>query len=298
MGSKELERLIGLIEQVRGVVTEPNVEALRASFEQIASMTKIPKDAKCEPLNIEGVPSEWISVPESINDRVILYLHGGGYVAGSINSHREFGVRLARASRSIVLIIDYRLAPEYCFPAPLEDAIKVYKWLIFSEGIKSKQIIIAGESAGGGLTIATLLKLRDDQIELPAAGVCLSPFLDLTVSGESIKTKAEMDPLTTEVELKSFAKLYLRDEDFRNPLASPLFADLKNIPPLYIQVGTRETLLDDSIRFADLAKSAGVDVKLDIWDDMIHMFQMFATMLPEGQKAIDKIGEFILKSLE
>jgi monoterpene epsilon-lactone hydrolase len=260
-------------------------------------LTKIPKDAKCEPLNIAGVPSEWISVPESINDRVILYLHGGGYVAGSINSHREFCVRLAQASRSKVLIIDYRLAPEYCFPAPLEDTIKVYQWLIFSEGIKPKNFIIAGESAGGGLTIATLLKLRDDQIELPAVGVCLSPFLDLTVSGESIKSKAEMDPLTTEVELKFYVKLYLGDEDSRNPLAFPLFANLKKLPPLYIQVGTSEILLDDSIRFADLARSAGVDVSLDIWDDMIHMFQMFATMLPEGQKAIDKIGEFILKLL-
>lgn len=297
MVSKEMERLIGFLQQSLGDVSEPSVDALRASFEQIASLTKIPKDAKCEPLDAAGVPAEWISAPESVNDRVILYFHGGGYVGGSIDSHREYCIRLARASKTRVLLIDYRRAPEHRFPAALEDATKVYDWLISSEGIKPKNIIIAGESAGGGLTIATLIKLRDDQMELPAAGVCLSPFLDLAISGESVISKAEVDPLVTQADLEFCAKLYLGEEDNRNPLASPLYADLKKLPPLYIQVGTAEILLDDSIRFADLARAAGVDVSLDIWDDMIHMFQMFAAMAPEGQDAIDKIGEFILKSL-
>lgn len=297
MVSKEMKRLIGDLQQSLGDVSEPSVDALRASFKQIGSMTKIPKDAKCDPLDAAGVPAEWISVPESINDRVILYFHGGGYVAGSINSHREYCVRLARASKTRVLLIDYRRAPEHCFPAALEDATKVYDWLISAKGIKPKNIIIAGESAGGGLTIATLIKLRDDQMELPTAGVCLSPYLDLAVTGESVIFKAEVDPLVTQADLEFCAKLYLGEEDRRNPLASPLYADLKKLPPLYIQVGTAEILLDDSIRFADLARAAGVDVSLDIWDDMIHMFQMFAAMAPEGQDAIDKIGEFILKSL-
>ncbi|MHA2184989.1 MAG: alpha/beta hydrolase fold domain-containing protein, partial [Promethearchaeota archaeon] len=162
MVSKQMENLINFIRQSK---VEPTVEGMRESFEQIASMVRVPKDAKCEPVSAGGVPAEWISVPESINNKVMLYFHGGGYVAGSINSHREYCVRLARASRTRVLIIDYRLAPEHPFPAALEDAIKAYQWLITSEGISPKHIVIAGESAGGGLTIATLLKLRDDKIE-------------------------------------------------------------------------------------------------------------------------------------
>ena len=298
MVSKEMENLLNFIKQSVDQSVEPSVEGLRESFEQIGGMMRVPKDAKCEPINIEGVPAEWISVPESMKDRVLLYFHGGGYVAGSINSHREYCVHLARASKTKVLLIDYRRAPEHPFPAALEDATKVYNWLISSGGIKSKNIVIAGESAGGGLTIATLLKLRDDNKELPVAGIPLSPFLDLVVTGESIKTKADVDPMSTEEMLKFCAGQYLGQGDKKNPLASPLYADLKNLPPLYIQVGTAEILIDDAVRFADLAKAAGVEVKLEIWDDMIHMFQMFATMIPEGRDAIAKIGEFIHKSLK
>ncbi|MHA1883868.1 MAG: alpha/beta hydrolase [Promethearchaeota archaeon] len=294
MVSKQMENLINFIRQSK---VEPTVEGMRESFEQIASMVRVPKDAKCEPVSAGGVPAEWISVPESINNKVMLYFHGGGYVAGSINSHREYCVRLARASRTRVLIIDYRLAPEHPFPAALEDAIKAYQWLITSEGISPKHIVIAGESAGGGLTIATLLKLRDDKIELPTAGISLSPFMDMAVTGETVKSKVDVDPLTTQVMLELDAKLYLGGEDARNPLASPLYADLKDLPPLYIQVGSAELLLDDSIRFVDAAKAAGVDVKFEIWDDMIHMFQMFAAMAPEGQDGINKIGEFVLEYL-
>ncbi|MHA1912823.1 MAG: alpha/beta hydrolase [Promethearchaeota archaeon] len=295
MVSKQMENLI-IFARSRGD-QELTVEGMRKEFDQIANMVKVPKDAKCEPVSAGGVPAEWISVPESINDKVMLYFHGGGYVAGSINSHREYCVRLARASKTRVLIIDYRLAPEHPFPAALEDAIKAYQWLITSEGITPKHIVIAGESAGGGLTVATLLKLRDDKIKLPTAGISLSPFMDLAVTGDSIKTKVEVDPLTTQEMLELDAKLYLAGEDARNPLASPLYADLKGLPPLYIQVGTAELLLDDSIRFVDAAKAAGVNVKFEIWDDMIHMFQMFAAMAPEGQDAINKIGEFVLKSM-
>lgn len=297
MVSKEMENLLNFIKQTQDQSTEPSVEGLRESFKQIGNMMRVPKDAKCEPINIVGTSAEWISVPESKNDRVLLYFHGGGYIAGSIHSHREYCVHLARASKTRVLLIDYRRAPEHCFPAALEDATKVYDWLISSQGIKPKNIVIAGESAGGGLTIATLLKLRDDNKELPAAGIPLSPFLDLAVTGNSIKTKADVDPMATEADLKFCVEQYLGKEDKKNPLASPLYADLKNLPPLYIQVGTAEILLDDAVRFADKAKAAGVNVELEVWDDMTHMFQMFATMIPEGRDAIAKIGEFVLKSL-
>ena len=298
MVSKEMENLLNFIKQSVDQSVEPSVEGLRESFVQIGNMMRVPKDAKCEPIDIAGVPAEWISVPESINDRVLLYFHGGGYIAGSINSHREYCVHLARASKTRVLLIDYRRAPEHRFPAALEDATKVYDWLVSSGGINPKNIVIAGESAGGGLTIATLLKLRDDNKELPVAGIPLSPYLDLAVTGESVKNKADIDPMSTEAMLKFCAEQYLGEGDKKNPLASPLYADLKGIPPLYIQVGTAELLLDDSIRFADLAKAAGVEVSLELWDDMIHMFQMFAALAPEGQDAINKIGEFILKSLD
>ena len=297
MVSKEMERLINFLTANISDTSETSVEGLRESFEQIASMIKIPKDAKCERLDAAGVPSEWISVPESVNDRIVLYLHGGGYVAGSINSHREFCVRIARASKTRVLLIDYRRAPEHPFPAALEDATKVYHWLISSEGIKPKNIIIAGESAGGGLTIASLIKLRNDQVELPATGICLSPFMDLAITGDSVKTKAEIDPLVSQETLEFCSKLYLRDENRRNPLASPLYADLHGLPPILMQVGTSECLLDDSVRFADRAKAAGVNVSLEIWNGMIHMFQLFASWLPEGQEAISKIGAFIQNSL-
>jgi acetyl esterase/lipase len=292
-----MENLINFVKQARGNKTEPSVESMREEFNQIPNMVRIPKDAKCEPVSAAGVPAEWISVPESEKDKVMLYFHGGGYVAGSINTHREYCVRLARASKTRVLLIDYRLAPEHPFPAALEDATKAYQWLISTERISPSNLVIAGESAGGGLTVATLLKLRDDKVELPPAAVVLSPFMDLAVTGESIKTKVEEDPLATPADLKLDAGLYLAGEDPRNPLASPLYADLTGLPPLYIQVGTAEILLDDSIRFVDAAKAVGVDVKFEVWDDMIHMFQMFASMAPEGQDAIDKIGEFVLEYL-
>jgi len=297
MVSTQMENLINFIRQSQGDEPDVSVEGIRAAFDQIASMVRVPKDATCEPVSAGGVPAEWISVPDSIPEKILLYFHGGGYVAGSLNSHREYAVRLARASKTRVLLIDYRLAPEHSFPAALEDAVEAYRWLISSEQILPKNLVIGGESAGGALTVATLLKLRDENVDLPIAAVTLSPFMDLAVTGESIKTKADVDPLVLQEMLELDAKLYLNGEDPRNPLASPLYADLKGLPPLYVQVGSAEILLDDSIRFVDAAKAAGVDVKFEVWDDMIHMFQMFASMAPEGQDAINKIGEFVLEYL-
>ncbi len=297
MVSKELEKLIIQIKQNKGNNYKPSVKGYRESFDQLAKLIKIPEDAKCESVNVEGIPAEWISVPETPNSPVILYFHGGGYVAGSINSHRGLGVKLARASKSRVILIDYRLAPEYPFPAALEDAVEVYQWLILSEGIKPKNIIIAGESAGGGLTISTLLKLKNEKFNLPAAGICLSPYMDLAVTGESVNTKADIDPRVTKEDLLFCANQYLGDENPKNPYASPLYADLQGLPPIFIQVGTSEILLDDSIRFADRAKASGVEVSLELWDDMIHMFQLYAYLIPEGQEAINKIDLFIKRIL-
>jgi acetyl esterase/lipase len=192
-------------------------------------------------------------------------------------------------------MLDYRLAPEYVFPAALEDAFAGYQWLIKNEKIKPKNIIIAGDSAGGGLTIATLLKLRDSGSPLPAAAIGISPWMDLAVTGESIKKNANKDVMLDFYNLYFMAFLYLGDVDPKNPLVSPLYADLKGLPPTLIQVGDAEVLLDDSIRFADRAKKAGVDITLDIWKDMPHVFQAGASLAPEGQQAIDKMGIFVQK---
>jgi monoterpene epsilon-lactone hydrolase len=220
-------------------------------------------------------------------------LHGGGYATGSINTHREMVSRLSRAARARVLLIDYRLAPENPFPAAVQDAMAGYRWLL-STGVNPDGLVIAGESAGGALTVATLVALRDAGEPLPSAAICLSPWVDMEAFGESMTTKAEVDPLVSRESLLMYAKAYLGNADPRTPLAAPLYADLRGLPPLLIQVGTAEVLLDDATRLAERARLAGVDVILERYEEMIHMWH-FYPMLPEGQQAIRRIGEFVEK---
>ncbi len=293
MVSKEMEILIRVLKEYQSSQTEPSVEGMRDGLNQLASMARLPKDVKCEPVDAGGTPAEWITTPGVVSQRVILYLHGGGYVGGSIETHRDLVARISRVSKARILIIDYRLAPEHPFPAGLEDAVAAYRWLVSTEGIKPDNLIVAGDSAGGGLTVATLVKLRDEGVALPAAAICLSPWTDLANTGESVKSKAEIDPFITPEGGELMAKLYLKDTDPRNPLASPLYASLQGLPPMFVQVGTSEILLDDSVRLAERAKAAGVNVKLDIWEDMIHVFAAFAGFVPESREAIERIGEFI-----
>jgi acetyl esterase/lipase len=295
MVSKEMEFLIKQLRQFQASQAEPSVEEMREGLELLASLQKLPQSVKCEPVNAGGVPAEWITTPGVVSQHVILYLHGGGYTGGSIRTHRDLAARISRVSKARVLIIDYRLAPEYPFPAALEDAIAAYQWLISTEGIRPDNLIIAGDSAGGGLTIATLVKLRDEGTALPAAAICLSPWADLACTGETMKSKAESDPFITPEGCKFMAEKYLKGVDPYNPLASPLYANLQGLPPMLILVGTSEILLDDSVRLAKRAKDAGVDVKLNIWKDMIHVFPAFAGFVPEGRKGIEQIGEFIQK---
>lgn len=290
-----MEILIKQMRKFQEAQKEPSVEGSRNGLEQLASLQKIPHDVKIEPVDAGGVPAEWITTPGVVKQHVILYLHGGGYVSGSIRTHRDLAARISRVSKSRVLIIDYRLAPEHPFPAALEDAVAAYRWLLFTKGVTPDNLIIAGDSAGGGLTIAALVKLRDEGVALPAAAICLSPWVDLACTGESMKSKAESDPFITPEGCKFVAEKYLKGVDSYNPLASPLYADLQGLPPILIIVGTSEILLDDSVRFAKRAKDAGVDVKLDIWQDMIHVFPAFAGFVPESRQAIEQIGEFIQK---
>ena len=221
-----------------------------------------------------------------------LYFHGGGYSTGSINSHRDFLARLCIASGMRVLAADYRLAPEHPFPAQLEDSHRVYLWLIEEQGIHPDHIVMGGESAGAGLTLSTLVSLRDARLPLPAGGVLISGWLDLDPRSTSMQFNRHYD-FVTRIGIRSMAKRFAPVADHRNPLVSPVHADMTGLPPLLIQVGAAETLLDDNLRCAEAARSAGVEVKLEVWPDMIHAWHVFAPMLEEGRQAIQRIGDFV-----
>jgi epsilon-lactone hydrolase len=293
MSQQQLETLIQQL-KANPVLEQPSIEAVREGFEQMGAMFPVPGDVKREPVTAGGVKAEWLSAPEAAADRVVLYLHGGGYVIGSINTHRALGASVSRAAKARVLLIDYRLAPEHPHPAAVEDAVSAYRFLL-QQGISPKRIALAGDSAGGGLVIATLVALRDAGEKLPATGVCLSPWIDLECLGESMTTKAAVDPMVQKEGVLQLAAHYLGGKSPRTPLAAPLYADLSGLPPLLIQVGTAETLLDDASRLAERARKAGVNVTYDPWEGMIHVWQLFAPMLDEGKQAIDKFGAFIQK---
>ncbi|HCO91361.1 MAG TPA: alpha/beta hydrolase, partial [Alphaproteobacteria bacterium] len=202
--------------------------------------------------------------------------------------------KLSQTSRAKLLVIDYRLAPETAFPGAVEDAVKAYRWLL-SQGYAPEKLAISGDSAGGGLSVATLVSLRDAGLPLPKTAALLSPWSDLTGESETMTTRAEQDPMVQKDMLLMMAGLYLNGADPKTPLASPLFADLQNLPPMLVQVGDHETLLNDSLTLAERAKSAGVDVTLEVWDEMIHVWQLFYQMLPEGTQALDRIGEYLVE---
>jgi monoterpene epsilon-lactone hydrolase len=290
------EQLQMIIEVLRSRPTQEGLtfEEMRADFEQATSFFAVPADVRCEEVDAGGVPAEWIMTPEATAERIILYLHGGGYTIGSVKTHRELISRLSRVAGARARAINNRLAPEHPFPAAVEDATTAYRWLL-KNGMEPSRIVIAGDSAGGGLTVAALVALRDAGDALPAAGVCLSPWVDMEGIGESATAKAEADPIVQREHLLEMAEAYLGGANPRTPLAAPLYADLAGLPPLLIHVGTAEVLLDDSVRLAERARAAGVDVVLEQWEDMIHVWHIFASILPEGQQALDRIGEFIRK---
>lgn len=256
-----------------------------------------PPGVQVTPANAAGIPALWVSAPGADASRIMLYLHGGAYTVGSASLYRDLAWRLSRAARARLLVIDYRLAPEHPFPAALEDAVSAWRWLL-ELGMKPTEAIIAGDSAGGGLALATLLALRDSGEPLPATAVCLSPWTDLTGSGASVDDNKRRDPLLAAHLLPSAAELYLAGADPRTPLASPLFGDLSGLPPLLLHASNTEILLSDSTRFADKARAAGVDVTLTIWERMPHVFHLFAAKLPEGREAIRDVGMFVNERLQ
>ena len=273
------------------------IDEMRKGTESLAKLASLPSDTKAEKITLNSISAEWICAKEAQEDRVILYLHGGGYNICSPNTHRELAAHISMASGAKVLLPDYRLAPEHPFPSALEDATSAYQWLL-DTGLTGGDISIAGDSAGGGLSIATSISLRDAGEPSPASIVCISPWADLKMSANSIKTHAEIDPMLNLQLLKIMASNYIGDGDPHSPLISPIYADLKGIPPLLIHVGSDEILLDDSTRLAERAKGAGVDVTLNIFNQMWHVFHLTARLMPEAKNAIKELGSFIRKHFE
>jgi monoterpene epsilon-lactone hydrolase len=287
------------IERIRSVYRGWNrntsVAQMRSDWDAAFENGSVP--ASSERVSAGGVDGEWISPSGASQDKAILYFHGGGFRLGSVASHRDLIARIADASFCRALAINYRLTPEHRFPAALDDALAAYDWLL-GHGLKPENIAFAGDSAGGNLVLAAMLSLRERGLPLPVTGVLMSPWTDLAATGASYVSRADADPIHARPMILALAKNYLGpDGDPRDPLASPLYADLSGLPPLLIQVGDRETVLDDSTMFTEKARAAGVDVELQVWDGMIHVFQMFGAELAEARRAIDAIAGFLRQHL-
>ncbi len=292
--SAELDQVIALVKGREVDESQGATEGRRRSFERMVDDFPIEVSASYHRANAGGVTSEWVAADDASESRVVLYLHGGGYIIGSPRTHRPMMAWLSKEASGKVLGLDYRLAPEHPFPAPVEDAVAAYRWLL-DEGYDASRIAVAGDSAGGGLTVSAIVQIRYLGLPVPGAAVCISPWVDMEGLGESMETRAKADPMVNKENLMVSAKTYLGGRDPRAPLAAPLYADLRGLPPTLIQVGDAEVLLDDSTRLAGIAREAGVDVQMHVWDDMIHVWHLFAPILPEGRQAIAQAGEFIKK---
>ncbi len=263
----------------------------------LASNLPLPKSVTKQNVQIDGLPCEWIEDESQANNGVILYLHGGGYNIGSCASYRLFAATLSRACATPVLLVDYRLAPEHKFPAPIDDAIVAYEWLL-DEGYSAEEILIAGDSAGGGLALATAMVLRDEDYALPGGCICLSPWADLQQTGDSMKSRAKQDPMLSKSILQRWADNYIDlDDNPANPLISPINGDYEALPPLFIQVGDDEVLLSDAQRITTASRAAGVPTELEIWPRMWHDWQQLAIILPEAKEAIKQIATFVTAQL-
>jgi epsilon-lactone hydrolase len=254
-------------------------------------------DVTIEQVSAGGAPAEWTSTPVAAASAVVLYVHGGGYVIGSLDSHRHLVAEIGRACGARALALDYRLAPEHPFPAPVEDALAAYRFLLAS-GIKPGRIAIAGDSAGGGLVVAAMLAIRGAGLPQPGCGWCISPWVDLQSTGASMLDNAARDPTVQKAGILDFAGIYLAGADPRSPLASPIHGDLRGLPPLLIQVGAVETLLDDALMLARAASLADVFVDLQVWPEMIHVWHQWFTQLDAGRRAIAAGGAFVRECMK
>lgn len=282
-----------------------SVPVWREYCESSAAKAKLPSGVEAVPVQIDGLPAEWLqptaasSIP-MVEDAVIFYTHGGGYISGTCSDHRAMVAKLVACSGVRVLLFEYRLAPEHPYPAALEDTLMAYHWLL--KHIKpTTRILIAGESAGGGLCLSTLLALRDRKalaepnLPLPIAGISISPVTDLALTGKPNRVKGSIEP---ERMSEMCSKYYVGDHDPRDPYISPLFGDLRGLPPLLMFVGTAEGGLDDSLRFAEKAKAAGVDVRLIVGEGQVHCYPLLPDFIPESKRAMDEIKAFIGKHIQ
>lgn len=271
-----------------------NLDELRAGMG--TRREPVETGVECLPADAGGVPGQWVLAPGADPDLRLLYLHGGGFVSGCSGFYLPLAAHISAAAHCSVFLPDYRLAPEHRFPAGLEDSIQAYLWLRATGprgNAPARAIFISGDSAGGNLTLAVLLALRDRGLPLPQAGIPLSPFADLTLTGESIRSQADLDPIMHPKCLPDFVSLYVDEGQVRDPLASPAFGDLTGLPPLLIQVGEFEVIRDDSVMVAEKARACGVDVTLEVWEGMFHVFQSHDPLLPEAREAIDRIGAIV-----
>jgi acetyl esterase/lipase len=268
------------------------VAKMRKRLDQLGRLARPARHVAIEETSIAGLHAEWYRPEKATPGKLLIYLHGGAYTLGSCDSHRKLVTHMAQEGNIEAVMPEYRLAPEHPFPAGLDDAIAVYKALLDS-GYKAADIVISGDSAGGGLSVATMLQLRHQGLPLPGAAVLISPFLDMSASGESMKTRAERDPWFRPDEVEVVIRYYCPGEDVRNPLLSPVFANVAGLPPTLIHVGDDEILLSDSTRFADKLKTAGIDVELEVFPEMWHVFQLFVGKMPESKAAVKKIGAYI-----
>ena len=268
------------------------VAEARATFAPAGPVHPVPDDVLVSEVSAGGVRAHWLTAPGADADRVLLFLHGGGYELGSLRSDGELAARLGRASRMRVLFPEYRLAPEHPFPAAIDDVRAVWRWLRTDQQLSARSMAVAGDSAGGGLAVALLVATRDAGDALPAAAVLMSPTVDLTSSGASMTDRAHEDPISTPALLRQLASDYLAGANPKTPLASPLFASLSGLPPLLVQVGTADLLLSDSERLAEAAAEAGVDVLLEVGEGLPHVYQL-ALGTPEAAEATERVGKFL-----
>ena len=273
-----------------------NVVSARKRLDFFAGMVPTASGVAVRKDSIAGLHSEWLTPDGAPQDRLLLYWHGGGYLIGSCQSHRPFVSHLALEAGICALLPEYRLAPEHPFPAAIEDAVGVYRSLL-EQGYEPANITVAGDSAGGGISVAMLLSLRDAGIPLPGAVVLLSPLLDLSLQGDSMRTRLDRDPWFNPDILRHVARHYCDDAELTEPLVSPVFADASGMPPTLIQVGDDEILLSDSERFAENMRASGGQVEVEIWPGMWHVWQMFIGLMPESRRAVERLGCFIAKSI-
>ena len=267
--------------------------ARRKRLDEVGAVWPVAQDVEVTAIDVNGVPGEYSILPGSDHSRVLMFLHGGGYCSGSIKSHRRLVTEAGRAAKMRTLAVGYRLAPEHPFPAAYDDALTAWRFLR-DQGIAAAQIAIGGDSAGAGLTLALIGRLLDAREEVPACAWLISPWADLTMSGSTLVSKAEVDPLIHKEYLNELAAAYLAARTDRNdPRVSPLFADFRNFPPMLIQIGSEETLLDDAIRLAARAGAADVAVTLEIWPHMIHAWPLWNAHLEDGRRALASAGSFI-----